>query len=49
MLKEIIAQKDDQCGECGDDIAKGSRCYVNSYDYLVCYSCVANEVGYENF
>jgi len=43
MLKEIIIQTDDQCCECGDDIAKGSRSYVDNYDMVFCYSCVANE------
>lgn len=45
MLQEIITQVDSQCGNCGDELPKGSRCYIkNYYDKTYCLGCVAEEL-----
>ncbi|MGV8130550.1 MAG: hypothetical protein ACP5N7_00440 [Candidatus Pacearchaeota archaeon] len=51
MLKEIITQQDEKCEECGNEIPKGSRAYVNDHGaelgFLYCLDCVAEELGSE--
>lgn len=40
MLQEIITQVDGTCRDCGNEISKGSRCYLeNYYDKAICFDC----------
>jgi len=46
MLQEITTTLDEKCGNCGDEIAKGSRAYIQHYyDKAYCLSCVSEELG----
>lgn len=48
MLQEIILQKDASCDDCGQELPKGNRCYVEycgctEYESVYCLGCVAVE------
>lgn len=44
MLKEIITQQDEQCEECGSELPKGGRAYIQHYyGKAYCLGCVAVE------
>jgi hypothetical protein len=46
MLKEIITQVDSQCGNCGDELPKGSKAFIkNYYNESYCVSCIDKKIG----
>jgi hypothetical protein len=39
-MKRFITQIDEECSECGKELPKGSRCYVEEEDdYILCRDC----------
>lgn len=47
-MKKIIAQQDEVCGECGEEIPKGYWCYSDG-DFVRCPECHEREEFAENY